>query len=47
MVEAAIIELLVQKGFFVKEAIVSQHSFSLKSNVKLTGRKRDFVSGYR
>lgn len=45
-VEQAIIEILVQKGFFKKEDIIYAHSSTAKSWEKWTNRKYGFVGGY-
>lgn len=46
MAEAAVIQVLEEKGFLKKEDIVYQHSSSPKSWSKWTGRKWGFVGGY-
>ncbi len=45
-IEAAIVDLLVSKGFLRKEDILYQHSSSQKSWEKWTGRAYGFVGGY-
>ncbi|BDC98439.1 NAD(P)/FAD-dependent oxidoreductase [Persicobacter psychrovividus] len=45
-VENAIVNLLIEQGFFAKEDIVYQHSSTQKSWEKWTGRAYGFVGGY-
>lgn len=45
-IEAAVVDLLVDRGFFQREDIVYQHSSTQKSWEKWTGRAYGFVGGY-